>query len=81
MTVLDRLGTAGFGQDLPPNLIHELRRSCFDHLRQLASISPDAGEGSAQITFLANGLESGDFRLNTSTSIAVELTPTAPCKT
>ncbi|PLW53047.1 hypothetical protein PCANC_10745 [Puccinia coronata f. sp. avenae] len=42
MTVLDRLGTAGFGQDLPPNLIHELRRSCFDHLRQLASISPDA---------------------------------------
>jgi midasin len=76
MTVLDRLGTAGFGQDLPPNLIHELRSSCLDHLHQLANISQDAGEGSAQITYLADGLKIGDFILNKSTSILEEPTPT-----
>ncbi|PLW29606.1 hypothetical protein PCASD_20920 [Puccinia coronata f. sp. avenae] len=47
MTVLDLLGTAGFGQNLLSNLIHELRRSSLDHLHQSANIPQNAAPSVA----------------------------------
>ncbi|KAI7944893.1 hypothetical protein MJO28_010588 [Puccinia striiformis f. sp. tritici] len=76
MTVLDRLGTAGFGQDLPPHLIQGLRASCLDYCYKLAGICHETDEDSIQIAYLPDGLKIGDFMLTKSTSMIVDSAPT-----
>ncbi|KAA1117838.1 hypothetical protein PGT21_025055 [Puccinia graminis f. sp. tritici] len=76
MTVLDRIGTAGFGQDLSVNLTHELRGSCLDYLHQLANVLQDSSEGGHQVKYTAEGLQIGDFVLQKSTPTIAEPTST-----
>ncbi|KAH9469423.1 hypothetical protein Pst134EA_006713 [Puccinia striiformis f. sp. tritici] len=75
MTVLDRLGTAGFEQDLPPHLIQGLRASCLDYCYKVAGISHESDEDLIKIAYLPDGLKIGDFMLAKSTSMIVESAP------
>ncbi|WAQ89034.1 hypothetical protein PtA15_10A457 [Puccinia triticina] len=75
MTVLDRLGTAGFGQDLPANLILELRESCLSYLHNLAKVPQDIREAVSQVTYVDEGLKIGDFTLQRSNSVHEDSAP------
>ncbi|KAH9812034.1 hypothetical protein DFH28DRAFT_1177882 [Melampsora americana] len=63
MTVLDRLGTAGFGQDLAPSVIQQLRQACFIELHKLAGIPPPTDEGPVEVLETEAGLQIGHFAL------------------
>ncbi|KAI8453986.1 hypothetical protein BY996DRAFT_4638411 [Phakopsora pachyrhizi] len=63
MTVLDRLGTAGFGQDLPKALVEQFRKDCIDKLFRLAQISNIDSDKSLQVTFEEQRIIFGDFSI------------------
>ncbi|MBW0467712.1 hypothetical protein O181_007427 [Austropuccinia psidii MF-1] len=63
MTVLDRLGTAGFGQDLMMDSIHQYRQSCLSFLHQLAEIPFDNIPSPIRISHTENEITIGDFTL------------------
>ncbi|EGG02722.1 uncharacterized protein MELLADRAFT_66139 [Melampsora larici-populina 98AG31] len=63
MTVLDRLGTAGFGQDLAPSVIQQLRQACFIELHQLAGLPPPIDQGPVEVLETEVGLQIGQFAL------------------
>ncbi|WAQ91611.1 hypothetical protein PtA15_14A495 [Puccinia triticina] len=75
MTVLDRLGTAGFGQDLPASHILKLRRSCLSYLHDLANVSLDNSEGLSGVTHVDEGLKIGDSTLQRCKTIGKDSAP------
>ncbi|KAG0149859.1 hypothetical protein CROQUDRAFT_39244 [Cronartium quercuum f. sp. fusiforme G11] len=64
MTVLDRLGTAGFGQDLSPAAIKRLRDACFVELHKLAGIQTPIHQDQIRVLETDSNLQIGYFSLS-----------------
>lgn len=61
MTVLDRLGTAGFGQDLTASAIQQLRKICHNQLHELAGLHPPLTQGPVEVEDTPVALKIGQF--------------------